>query len=497
MSRRLSAALGVLVLYVLLSAHVGSPNIFFDGHAGPYPVRVIVRPPGVIPGLAEITVRVAEPDVRRVAVRPVRWNLGLEGAPRPDEARPVPGDRELWSAELWFMDFGSYSVHVEIEGARGAGTVIVPVPAVATQQKAMEPWFGAMLAGIGLFLVVGLLTLVGSAVREASLPPGEHPDRKQVRRSWIARAIALPVVALLLFGGMRWWQAEDAAYRANLFAPLEIETRATLEADGPVLTLAITDSTWTGGRWSPLIPDHGKLMHMFLIREPALDAFAHVHPVRLDSISFRLPLPPLPAGSYRVYADIVHESGFVQTLTDRVEIPAFPAAPVPTLDPDDSWRVASTAVGAHSPLEDGSTMTREAAELPLVAGRETTLRFRVRDPDGAPAHLEPYMGMLSHAVVTREDGAVFVHLHPMGTVSMTSQLLFEQRTRGDTLRTETGELILREPADHALHAAHAVSTDEVAFPYEFPQPGRYRIWVQVKREGRVLTGVFDAEVSEG
>jgi hypothetical protein len=34
----------------------------------------------------------------------------------------------------------------------------------------------------------------------------------------------------------------------------------------------------------------------------------------------------------------------------------------------------------------------------------------------------------------------------------------------------------------------------VSFPYGFPEPGDYRIFVQIKRSGRIVTGVFDAHV---
>jgi hypothetical protein len=494
MSRRPFSLLGLLLAWLALSGHVGSPNIFFDGHAGPYPLRVVVRPPGVIPGQAEITVRVLGDGVTAVGVQPVRWNLGVEGAPRPDPAALVQGETRLWAAQLWLMEFGSYSVRVVVDGTRGEHAVIVPVRAIATERLGMPAGLAIALTGLGLFLLVGALTIVGAAAREASLPPGEQPGARQRRRVWIARGVALPVLALALLGGSRWWDAEDAAYLENMYEPLEVASSVEAGPSGRVFTLRITDPGWATQQWSPLVPDHGKLMHMFLVREPALDVIAHLHPVRVDSATFRQLLPPLPAGRYRVYADVVHESGFTQTLVDHVDVPAAgeTTGGAAALDADDSWLVSPLVQGSVAMLDDGSTMTWERPAA-LAAGTETELRFTVRGPDGRPARLEAYMGMQSHAVISRDDGAVFVHLHPMGTVSMASQQLFEQRARGDTLRDASGALLLRDA--HGAHASHADHDATLAFPYEFPQPGRYRVWVQVKREGRVLTGAFDAEVA--
>jgi hypothetical protein len=53
----------------------------------------------------------------------------------------------------------------------------------------------------------------------------------------------------------------------------------------------------------------------------------------------------------------------------------------------------------------------------------------------------------------------------------------------------------------AMQAMHALPTDgagvppsEVAFPYGFPSPGDYRVFVQIKRAGKIETGVFDARI---
>jgi hypothetical protein len=259
-----------------------------------------------------------------------------------------------------------------------------------------------------------------------------------------------------------------------------------------VLALAIDDER--SRDWSPLMPDHGKLMHLFLLREPGLDAFAHVHPVRQDKNRFVAALPPLPAGTYRLYADVVHESGFPQTLVDRVAIPETGAGSQPataaTPDPDDSWRAAEplaprTSLGPKvAMLEIGGTMLWH--QEPLAANREATLRFEVRDGEGHPLPLEPYMGMLSHAVITRDDGQVFIHLHPMGTISMAAQEAFVAKAG---MAGMTG-------MDQAAMPGMNHGPSVLSFPYEFPRPGRYRIWVQVKSGGQVRTGVFDAEVGK-
>lgn len=470
-SRRLAVLLFLFLIAAAGQAHVGSPNVFFDGEAGPWPVRVIVRPPEVVPGLAEITVRIKQGSADHVTVQPVHYRTGLEGAPPPDVAKPVPGAPGVYSGQLWLMIQGSYSIRVRVEGGGQAGEVLVPVTTAPTRLKEMRPGLGAILSVLGLLLFAGAVTLAGAAVRESVLAPGEAPDPRRVRR---ARVVAVGVglfLALILAGGKRWWGAVEAAAREDLYRPFKTEASVR---PGQGLRLAILDDRRRD--WAPLMPDHGKLMHLFLVREPGLDAFAHLHPVPESGGQnrFQAALPPLPPGRYRLYADIVHESGFPQTLTNTVEVPAPVGGATggqPT-DPDDSWSVAA-AQPEVSRLENGG-------EMRWLRDASGDLRFQVKRPDGQPAVLEPYLGMLGHAVVTREDGAVFVHLHPVGSFSMAAQESFERKLG-------QREMVMR----HSAHGAPGL----VSFPYEFPQPGRYRVWVQVKSGGRVLTGSFATTVS--
>lgn len=163
-------------------------------------------------------------------------------------------------------------------------------------------------------------------------------------------------------------------------------------------------------------------------------------------------------------------------------------------DPDDSWfaGVPQGTVGkSESSLGDGLMMTWDVPSL-LMARREVTLKFRIANPEGRFVTLDPYMNMLGHAAVRRDDGSVFTHLHPAGSVSMAAQQVFQLRAGENPPRRITPEMMekLCQPPSGDL------PQQPLTFPYEFPQPGRYRIWVQVKVAGQVRTGVFDADVVE-
>ena len=496
--------LALLALARPAAAHVGSPDTWFQGSAGAWPVRVVVRAPGVVPGLAEIDVRVLEGTPARVTVQPFVWNGGATGAPPPDVAQPVAGDSRLFSVPLWFMSTSSYAVHVTVSGDRGTGTAIVPVQAVATRRLPMDRPLAATLIALGLFLLAGLVTLVGAAVRDAGLPPGEQPDSRRRARARRIMAVSVVLFALALAGGRRWWNGVDRAYRDEMYRPFHATASLADSTAAPAVRLAIDDPRWQGRQWTPLIPDHGKLMHLFLIRAADLGAIAHLHPWMRDSSHFEARLPPLPAGRYRVYADIVHESGFAQTLTASLDLPeARPVASgsAPAADPDDAW-FSGHAAGDHAGaapsfrMPDGSTLTWVRGAGPILEGRDFPLRFEVRAADGSPARLEPYLGMAAHAVVAREDGAVFAHLHPIGTVSMASQMALAMRTPADSVAGSLGRRLTLgdEMSGHSMSMTAALP-GEFSLPYGFPKRGRYRVWVQIKRGGRVMTAAFDADVS--
>lgn len=184
---------------------------------------------------------------------------------------------------------------------------------------------------------------------------------------------------------------------------------------------------------------HERRMHTIVVRRD-LAGFQHVHP-RMDadgtwSVPLRLDAP----GSYRFYADFIHD-GEARTLASDLRVDGdADLLPLP--------RPAATAVS------DGGETVRLDAERPR-AGRETTLRFAV-ERDGRPVALEPYLGAGGHLVALREGDLAFLHVHP---------------------------------------SSAAMRDGRASFMTTFPSAGRYRLFLQYRVGAQVRTVGFTLEVT--
>jgi hypothetical protein len=483
----LAVAFTALALPLAGSAHVNSPDVYFDGYAGPYHLLVTVRPPAVVPGIAQIEIRSEAGDVDKIDILPMRIvGPGAKLAPTADPAERSSSDPKIFTGKLWIMSRGSWKVQVQAEGVKGKGELAVPLAAVSTNSANMHAGLGVLLAFLGLALFAGMVGVIGAASREADLDPGQDPGRARSRRAKMRMASTTAFLVVVVVLGNLWWNSDARANdKLNYKLP---HVESTLQPGGLLrLTLENPNAPEPNRfgfenpdrlRLDDLIPDHGHIMHLFLVRMPDMDSFWHLHPDQLGSTGeFAVNLPIMPAGRYQIYADIVHHTGFPETQVGVIDLPAVTGEP---LSGDDSGSPSLTPADNAAPLSDGYRMVWQREKQPLKAGQPAWFRFRVEGKDGKPADLEDYMGMAGHAVFLSSDGKIFAHVHPAGSVSMAAVSLAEGTSQ--------------TPAMAGMH--HGPTNGEVSFPYGFPQAGDYRLFVQVRRAGRVETGEFLAHVAK-
>ena len=446
-----------------LAAHIGSPDVFVDGRAGPYRLFVTIRPPHAIPGVAQVEVLTTSDAVKDVRIVPLPLTgPGATFAPVPDVASQSTADRRLFTGTLWMMTAGAWQVRIAVNGDSGPGQLSVPVPTLPKATLAMSRPLGALLAALAILIAAGFVATAAAIVREAGLEPGQSVDPLHRRRGRIAGVIAAAVIAAAAFFGDMWWNAEATNYSRYVYKPLQATPALT---PGGSLRLELADPGWLQSRrLDDFVPDHGHLMHLFVV-SPDLDRLWHLHPREVATGTFEQALPEMPAGRYEMFGDLVHRTGVSETVTAAVESPGLSGTP---LSGDDSgWSATGTDRGRIVWLRD---------EQPLVPKRLTLFTFRVEDEVGQPAQdLELYMGMPGHAVFIRRDRAVFAHVHPSGSAPMAAL-----------------EIAAQAAPSHLAHEAALPPT--VSFPYGFPEPGDYRIFVQIKRAGQIVTGAFDAHV---
>lgn len=462
-----------------LAAHVGSPDVFYQGEAGRYHLLVTIRPPEVVPGVAEIEIRIATPGVRQVHIVPLRLAVrGAQLTPVPDIAKPSAEDPQFYTGSLWLMATGSWQVRIDVDGDLGHGSLAVPVPAVARRVLGMQKAVGLALLPLGLVLAFGIVSIVGACVREAQLEPGAKPDAARRRRARMVMVASGLMVAAGLWLGNSWWNSEDGFYRRYVFKPLRL---TAVESRGQ-LRLSLEDPGWLNRRTDDLLPDHDHLMHLYVIRLPGMERVWHLHPQHTEAADFVQDLPGMPAGHYALYGDVVHADGLAETATGEIELPEIAGRPLAGDDAAGSGPLLLQADYNRSvaPVDEGFRMVWLREPAPLRASRPYLFRFRMEKASGQPANdMELYMGMQGHAAFVRDDRTVFAHVHPSGSVPMP---VLELVSRNDP------------HAGHRMEGDHGALPAEVGFLYGFPKPGNYRIFVQLKRGGQIETGVFDARV---
>src|SRR5215471_649620 len=141
-----SFLIALLLIAAPANAHVGSPDVFYEGDAGPYHLSVSVRMPKVIPGLAQVEIRSQSSDVRTVQLTIRRLSgFGYDLHAIPDSAQGSTEDPHFFVSSVWVMETYDLQVRIEVDGARGKAELGVPLPAFAQTTLRMQRSLGVLL----------------------------------------------------------------------------------------------------------------------------------------------------------------------------------------------------------------------------------------------------------------------------------------------------------------------------------------------------------------
>jgi len=227
---------------------------------------------------------------------------------------------------------------------------------------------------------------------------------------------------------------------AARFDTYPVDLRVTPTTRGARLRLAVRDPRRhaTVRRFAIV---HERLLHLFIVGDD-LRFFAHEHPEQQPDGVFMVDLVLPKPGPYMAIAEFLPEGGSPQTFQQLFTTgAAFAAAPPPPVD------VAVKVV-------DGTRISLDASQV--KAGDTRPLAVRIDDAaSGAPVtDLQPYLGAAAHLLIVPVDLSEAIHGHPD-----------EQ---------------FREPG--------------VTFTPLIPRPGRYKMWMQFQRAGKVSTVSFVIDV---
>jgi len=201
-------------------------------------------------------------------------------------------------------------------------------------------------------------------------------------------------------------------------------------------------------------------VHLIIVRED-LSLIIHRHPPVARDGSVRQPIVLPAPGPYRVIVDVYPKlPGSLRNfqLVGRLNVAGHyrPAPPPP-------FRPEQTVDGVRFTI---------ARLPPLRAISPALLRVDVRRADGSRAAFTPWYGALAHAIFFREGSLDYFHTHVCAPDAANCTSAFGA----------------------ASVTGHASSPGKLTVGVLVPIPGTWRLFLQTKVDGHVLTAPFTLEV---
>jgi hypothetical protein len=280
------------------------------------------------------------------------------------------------------------------------------------------------------------------------------------------KSIILAVVGILVVGGIIFITTKNnPAPQTSSNTPIQSHRTYSLKTDSAGKTYAVnTPSEYSfsvvdeqGNTLKNFQITHTKLMHVIVARKD-LKYFQHVHP-QFNQYTGQFTFSDLtfPAdGVYRIFADFAPGDG--QKDPSGMPLPVTLSEDVP-VGVGANYTPAALGSEERAKTFEGYQVTLSTDQA-LVSGKESALTFNLKQNGKPIIDLEEYLGALGHSVILREGNLDFIHAHPMEDIN----------------RPQTGE---------------------VGFMVDFPEAGKYKVFTQFQRAGKVFTTDFMVSVSEG
>jgi len=185
-----------------------------------------------------------------------------------------------------------------------------------------------------------------------------------------------------------------------------------------------------------------KFMHLIVVSDD-LQYFNHIHPTYTGNGRFEVQANfPYP-GSYTLFSDYKPAGKSEQVSVLKAQVPGKSPAP--------------SKIDLTTTKTLGNTKANlKLSQTPIKTGKEVNLIFHLQDAaSNQPLNdLQPYLGERGHLVILKQSSPL---------------------SEADYI--------------HA-HALKDTPADEVHFITNFPTPGKYKLWGQFNRNGKIVTADY-------